>query len=92
MPQIFELQSALLEEGVTEALLHECALWFRPKHLQDIVTERSEAESICGWPGCRNPLPSWGLAAARVFHGPDGVESGRFCYKACMAVGVLLFW
>lgn len=49
-PQIFELQSCLLSEdagAVDEALLRECAAWFRPQHLQDIVVERSEAEGRC---------------------------------------------
>lgn len=84
--QIFELQSSLLEDGVTEALLRECAVWFRPSHLRDIVIERSEAESVCGWPACRNSLPSWALTAPLVFDLPDGEESGRFCGKTCMTV------
>lgn len=48
--QIFELQSCLLSEDagiVDETLLRECATWFRPQHLQDIVIERSEAEGRC---------------------------------------------
>ena len=48
--QIFELQSLLLSEdagAIDEALLRECAAWFRPQHLQDIVIERSEAEGRC---------------------------------------------
>lgn len=86
--KIFELQSSLLEEGVTEALLRECTVWFRPKHLEDIIIERSEAEGMCGWPGCRNLLPSWGLRARRVFNMLDEEVAGRFCTRACMAVSV----
>lgn len=85
--QIFELQSSLLEDGVvTEAVLRECSVWFRPSHLQDIVIERSEAEGTCGWPGCGNSLPSWRLAAPMVFDLSDGEQLGRFCDRACMAV------
>ncbi|CAM9976587.1 unnamed protein product, partial [Scytosiphon promiscuus] len=86
--KIFELQSALLSEdagAVDEALLRECAVWFRPQHVQDIVIERSEAEGRCGWPGCSNRLPSWRLAAPMVFDLPEGEQLGRFCDRSCMA-------
>ncbi|CAM9872933.1 unnamed protein product [Ectocarpus fasciculatus] len=86
--KIFELQSSLLAEDVgevDEALLRECAAWFCPQHLQDIVIERSEAEGRCGWPGCGNKLPSWRLAAPLVFDLPEGEQLGRFCERSCMA-------
>eukprot|EP00903_Cladosiphon_okamuranus_P014819 g13724.t1 len=86
--KIFELQSSLLSEdasAVDEALLRECAAWFRPQHLQDIVIERSEAEGRCGWPGCGKKLPPWRLAAPLVFDLPEGEQLGRFCERACMA-------
>lgn len=84
--QIFELQCSLLEDGVTDALLRECAIWFRPSHLQDIIIERSEAEALCGWPACRNPLHTWAKTATLVFEVPGGENSARFCGKACAAV------
>ncbi|CAN0401306.1 unnamed protein product, partial [Ectocarpus sp. 12 AP-2014] len=86
--KIFQLQSSLLAEDVgeiDEALLRECATWFCPQHLQDIVIERSEAEGRCGWPGCSNKLPSWRLAAPLVFDLPEGEQLGRFCERSCMA-------
>lgn len=84
--QIFELQSSLLEDGVSEALLRECAAWFRPSDLEQIVIERSEAEGRCAWPPCLNSLPAWRLAAPLVFDLPEGEQLGRFCGRACMAV------
>ena len=73
---------------MTEALLAECAVYFRPAHLQDIVIERSEAESKCGWPVCGNALVlSRRLSSHSLAFGlSDEEEPYRFCSRACMAV------
>ncbi|CAM9125741.1 unnamed protein product [Chrysoparadoxa australica] len=52
---IYSLQESLLEEGVDQAHLENCAGWFKPEHYAAVVEERSN-DNRCGWPLCNGSL------------------------------------
>ncbi|KAJ1442330.1 hypothetical protein B484DRAFT_426852 [Ochromonadaceae sp. CCMP2298] len=85
--KLFEVQSLLIAEDVSEEDVEESVRWLQTKHYDDVVEERTN-DDRCGYPLCTHPLTRAATGPYRVAYNEKkvyGVEvSSLYCSAACV--------